>query len=75
MLKNTCGMTETLANGYSSESTRRELSNEYWSQGLDGFQKSLSPCALDKSNLSIGRLIYYLDSIPVETDSLYAYIQ
>ena len=25
-------------------------------QGLDGFQKSLSPCVLDKSNLSIGRV-------------------
>ena len=24
--------------------------------GLDGFQKSLGPCALDKSGLSIGRV-------------------
>ena len=47
-------MTETLAYGYSSESTNRELSNEY--QGLDGFQKSLHSCALDGSSLSIGRV-------------------
>ena len=25
-------------------------------QGLDGFQKSLRPCALDESSLSIGRV-------------------
>ena len=40
-------MTETLANGYSSESTQRELSSEYQQlatrQGLDGFQKYLHP--------------------------------
>ena len=47
-------MTETLAYGYSSESTQLELSNDY-PQGLDGFQKSLHPCALDESSLSIGR--------------------
>ena len=29
MMQKTWKMTETLANGYSSESTRRELSNEY----------------------------------------------
>ena len=29
MMQNTWEMTETLANGYSSESTQRELSNEY----------------------------------------------
>ena len=33
-------MTDTLAHVYSSESSQRELSNEY-QQGLDGFQKSL----------------------------------
>ena len=50
-------MTETLAYGYSSERTQRELSNEYqtW-QGYDGFQKSLRPCASDGSSLSIGRV-------------------
>ena len=44
-------MTETLANGYSSESTRRELLNEYQHDRvcLDGLQKSLHPCALDES--------------------------
>ena len=51
-------MTETLAYRYSSESTRKELSNEYQHDrpGLNGFQKSLSPCTLDESNLSIRRV-------------------
>ena len=32
-------MTEPLANGYSSESTQRELSNKYqYKQGLGGFR-------------------------------------
>ena len=45
--------TETLANGYSYESTQQELSNEYqYDRVLDGFQKS---CALDECSLSIGR--------------------
>ena len=48
-------MAKTLANGYSSERSQRELSNEY-QQGLDGFQKSLCPCALDESGLSIGKV-------------------
>ena len=40
-------MTETLANGHSSESTHRGLSNEYQhDKVLDGFQKSLRSCAL-----------------------------
>ena len=43
-------MTETLSHGYSSESTQQELSNVI---GLDGFQKSLCPCVLDKSSFSI----------------------
>ena len=42
---------------YTSKSTQRELSNEYQTrQGLDDFQKSLRPCALDGSILSIGRI-------------------
>ena len=42
-------MTETLANGYLSESTQRELSNEYQhNRVLDGFQKYLRHCALDE---------------------------
>ena len=50
-------MIETLAHGYSSESTQRELSNEYQhGRDLDGFQKSLHHSALDKSSLSIGRV-------------------
>ena len=55
--KKTEKMTVTLAHGYSSESTERELSNQYhaW-QGLDGFPKSLCPCALEESSLSIGRV-------------------
>ena len=51
-------MTETLANGYSSESTQWELAIQMNTNltGLDGFQKSLHSCALDKSSLSIGRV-------------------
>ena len=50
-------ITETLSNGYSSESTQQELSNEYQhDRGVDAFQKSFRPRALDKSNLSIGRV-------------------
>ena len=41
-------MTETLAQGYSSESIQRELSNEYQ-------QKSFRLCALDESSLTIGK--------------------
>ena len=49
-------MTETLANGYSSESTQRELFNEYEHDGSDDFQKSLHPCAYGESSLSIRRV-------------------
>ena len=48
---------KTLAHGYSTESTQLELSNEYQTgQGLDGFQKSFHPCALDKSSHGIGQV-------------------
>ena len=50
-------MTETLANGYSSESTQRELFNEYQHDRVKMvFKKSLHPCALEKSCLSIERV-------------------
>ena len=51
-------MTETLAYGYSCESTQQELSNEYQHDihVLDGFQESLGPFALDKRTLSVGRV-------------------
>ena len=50
-------MTETLTNGYSSESAQRELSNEYQQDRVwMVFVKSLHPCALDESSLSIGRV-------------------
>ena len=50
-------MTETLAHGYSSESAQLELSNEYQhDRGLDGFQKSLHPCAFEECSLSIKRV-------------------
>ena len=52
MQKNAPKMTETLAHGYSSESTQRDLSNEYH-QGLDGFQNCLHSRALEESSLSI----------------------
>ena len=49
-------MTETQAIGYSFESTQWELSTEYQHDSLDGFQKALRRCALDRSSLSIGRV-------------------
>ena len=50
-------MTETLAHGYSSESTQRDLSNEYQQDRvLMVFRKSLHLCALDESSLSKGRV-------------------
>ena len=49
-------MTETLANGYSFESTQQEFSNEYQHDRVSMvFKKSLHPCALDESILSIVR--------------------
>ena len=57
LYKKNLKMTETLANGYSSESTRRELSNVYTNMtGFGWFSKILCPCALDESSLSIGRV-------------------
>ena len=48
-------MTVTLAYWYSSESTQRELSNEYQhDRVLMIFYKSLRSCALDESSLGIG---------------------
>ena len=60
-MQKTWKITETLANGYSSESTQQELhTNEYQTrQALDSFQKSLHPCALGESILSIGRFNPY----------------
>ena len=50
-------ITETLANRYSSESTRQELSNEYQDDRVSMvFQRILHSCALDESSLSIGRV-------------------
>ena len=46
-------MTETLAHRYSSKSTWRELSNEYQHGRVEMGLKNL--CALDESNLIIGR--------------------
>ena len=51
-------MTETLACGYSSESTQGELSGTNMAALTDGFQKSLCLCALDIGSLSIGRVSY-----------------
>ena len=60
MQKNFFYFIETLAYENSSESTQQELFNDYhtW-QGIDGFQKSLRSCALDKNNFSIGRVKMY----------------
>ena len=46
-------MFKSLANGYSSEKSVRT------SQWLDGFQKSLRPCALDEISLHTGRVNPY----------------
>ena len=63
-------MIETLANGYSSKSTQRELSNEYQHNRVKMvFKKSLRPCALDKSSFSIGRVkkkINYSSSVKLD---------
>ena len=49
-------MIETLANGYSSESTQRELSNEYQHDRIKMISKEiLNSYALEESSLSIER--------------------
>ena len=62
MMPKTWKMTETLSNGYSSESTQRELSNKYQ---LDKvwmvFEKYFLSCILDESSLSIGRVKFTCD--------------
>ena len=56
-MQKTLKITETLANGYSSESTQQELSNEYQNNRvLMVFKNLLSSCALEESSLSIGRV-------------------
>ena len=50
-------MTKILPHGYLSESSQGELSNEYQHDRVWMiFKKTLHPCALDKSSLSIGRV-------------------
>ena len=49
----TLKMIKTLAHGYSSVRAIQWIPT--W-HGLDGFRKSLRPCALDESSLSIGRV-------------------
>ena len=50
-------MTETLAYGYSSESTQQALSNEYQHDRVQMvFKKTLHPCDSDKSRLNIGKV-------------------
>ena len=51
-------MTKTLANGYSSESTRWELSNQYQDDRVYMIFKNIwmCSCSLDESSLSIGRV-------------------
>ena len=60
-------ITETLAHGYLSEITQRELSNKYNMTGLDAFQKSLRPCSFDKSSLKLwkgyGRSQHFTNNI------------
>ena len=49
-------ITETLAHGYSSESTQQEPSNEYQHDRVKLFLNFLHPCVFDKSSLSIARV-------------------
>ena len=63
----TLKITETLAYGYSSKSTLSVKAIHWiptW-QGLDGFQKSLRFCALDKDSLGTGRVNIYFLPLPV----------
>ena len=58
MMQKYLKMIETLANGYSSVTEYSANAIQWiptW-QGLDGFQKSLRPSALDECSLSIGRV-------------------
>ena len=57
-------MIETLAHGYSSERTQRELSNEYHHDSLNGFQTSLHPCAVDKVASALKGLTYVHQEFP-----------
>ena len=54
-------MSETLAYGYSSESSTRAFQWIPTWKGLDDFQKSLHPCVLDESSLSIAIGYHKLD--------------
>ena len=46
---------DTLAHGYSSESTKRELSNEYQHDRVFMvFKNPVHPCVLEESSFSIG---------------------
>ena len=56
MMQKTWKMTETLAHGYSSESTQRKLFNEYQHDRVYMVFKNLCPCGLHESRLSIGRV-------------------
>ena len=49
-------MTETLANGYSYESTQRELSNEYQHAKGGMVFKNLWVVVLERNSLRIGKL-------------------
>ena len=49
-------MTEILSHGYSSESTRWELSNGYQNDRVYMIFKNLACWVLDESNLSFGRV-------------------
>ena len=54
MMHKALKMTETLAHGYSSESTRQTLFNEYQHDRVQMVFKHF--CYLDESRLSIGRV-------------------
>ena len=63
VMQKTWEMTETLTNGYSSERTQRELSNEYQHDRVSMFFKNLCVLVLfDECSLSIGSVNLSLGS-------------
>ena len=62
MMQKTLKMTETLAHGYSSESTQPGLSNKCQQDTFIWFSKKSShPCALDERSFIIGRVKVLID--------------
>ena len=77
-MQNPWKMTETLAHWYSSwENSARAFKWIPTKQGLDGFQKTLRPYALDETSLSIGRVypLNYTLAIKAPNIAHYTYVR